>query len=77
VVACARPTTLQQCRNGDWRRFGFGYQGHCTAFVRNQARLACTFEKVAHGTPAFRAKYGIGPEHERAMWSCVHTRIGF
>jgi hypothetical protein len=77
VVTCARPTTLQQCRNGGWRRFGFGYQGHCTAFVRNQARLACTFEKVAHGTPAFRAKYGIGPEHERAMWSCVHTRIGF
>ena len=72
------PTSKDQCKNGGWRTYGvFNNQGACVRFVRRRAREACIFERVAHGTPAFRAKYGIGPEHERAMWSCVHTRIGF
>ena len=40
--------------------------------VREQARKACTFEKVAHGTAFFRTKYG-----QPAMFNCVHARIGF
>jgi hypothetical protein len=71
------PTTRAQCKNGGWRTYGvFDNQGDCVSFVRHQARQACIFEKVAHGTPAFRAKYGIGPQQQLAMWSCIHRRIG-
>ncbi len=71
------PKTLEACRNGGYAQFGFAGQSKCTAFARARAREACTFEKVAHGTPAFRAKYGIGPDQQLAMWNCVHMRIGF
>jgi hypothetical protein len=71
------PKTLEACRNGGHTQFGFATQSKCTAFARARAREACTFEKVAHGTAAFRAKYGIGPDQQLAMWNCVHTRIGF
>jgi hypothetical protein len=72
------PTTRAQCKNGGWRDYGlFKSQGDCVSFVRHQARQACTFERAAHGVVAFRAKYGIGPQHQLAMWACVHGRIGF
>jgi hypothetical protein len=74
----ALPTRKAQCRNGGWRAFGvFSNQGDCISFVRHQARQACIFERVAHGVAAFRAKYGIGPQHRLAMRACVHGRIGF
>lgn len=50
---------------------------HDARLTHHQARQACIFERLAHGRPAFRAKYGIGPRHQLAMWSCVHGRIGF
>jgi hypothetical protein len=37
---------------------------------------ACTFERVAHGEAAFRAKYGVGPRHLFAMLVCIHRGIG-
>jgi hypothetical protein len=71
-------TTKAQCRNGGWSSYGiFANQRECFSYVRELARKACTFEKVAHGTAAFRAKYGIGPQRVLAMWNCVHRRIGF
>jgi hypothetical protein len=70
-------STKAQCRNGGWLTYGFGNQGQCVSFVRHQARQACLFERVAHGIVAFRAKYGIGPQHQLATWACVHGRIGF
>jgi hypothetical protein len=45
-------------------------------FVIHKASQACIFERVAHGWAAFRVKYGIGPGHHLAMWSCIHRRIG-
>jgi hypothetical protein len=71
------PYTLQDCRNGAHTSFGFNDQASCLEAVRTAGRQACLFEKVAHGTPAFRAKYGTGPQHEHAMSNCVHGRIGF
>jgi hypothetical protein len=71
-VAFTGPKTLQECRNGAYSSFGFADQASCKQFARARAREACTFEKVAHGTAAFRTKYG-----EPAMYNCVHARIGF
>ena len=65
------------CCCGGWRDYGFANQGACIAYVVHKARQACIFEKVAHGTTAFRAKYGIGPRRVLAMWSCIHRRTGF
>lgn len=71
-------TTKAQCRNGGWQSYGiFANQRECIEYVREQARKACYFELVAHGRPAFRTKYGIGPQKVLAMWSCVHRRTGF
>jgi hypothetical protein len=71
-------TTRAQCRQGGWQKYGiFANQHECVVYVREQARKACYFELVAHGRPAFRAKYGIGPQRVLAMWSCVHRRTGF
>jgi hypothetical protein len=71
------PKTIEQCRHGGWWLLGFDYQGACVAYAKHRARQACTFERAAHGVEAFRVKYGIGPQHERAMWSCIHARVGF
>jgi hypothetical protein len=71
-------TTKAQCRQGGWQTYGiFANQRECFAYVKKQARKACYFELVAHGRPAFKAKYGIGPQRVLAMWSCVHRRTGF
>jgi hypothetical protein len=69
--------TKAQCRRGGWITFGFSSHAACNAFVLERARQACIFERVAHGVTAFRAKYGIGPQQQLAMWACVHRRIGF
>jgi len=72
------PTTKEQCKHGGWRTYGvFTNPGDCVSFVAGEARKACIFELVAHGRPAFRAKYGIGPGDLFAMWACVHGRTGF
>jgi hypothetical protein len=79
VVTDAHPSPISkdQCKNGGWRTYGvFKNQGDCVRFVRRGTRRACIFERVAHGIPAFQAKYGIGPRRQLAMWSCVHRRIG-
>ena len=75
--AQALPTSKAQCRNGGWRTYEvFKNQGDCVRFVTHKARQACVFELVAHGLPAFRTKYGIGPQRRFAMWSCIHRRTG-
>jgi hypothetical protein len=71
------PTSREQCKHGGWRTFGaFKNQGDCVSFVRLRARQACTFERVAHGVGAFRAKYGLGGLQLHAMRRCVRQRIG-
>jgi hypothetical protein len=72
TVTFSGPKTLESCRNGGYAGFGFADQASCKQFARARAREACTFEKVAHGTAAFRTKYG-----QPAMFNCVHARIGF
>jgi hypothetical protein len=37
----------------------------------------CRFERVATGITAFRAKYGLGPNHDHAMRHCVRLYSGF
>jgi hypothetical protein len=32
------PTSMDQCKNGGWRRFGFRNQGACVSFVSRPAR---------------------------------------
>ena len=78
VVSCGSlPTKKAECKNGGWRDFGvFRNQGECVVFVVDHAARACTFERVAHGEAAFRAKYGVGPRHLFAMLVCIHRRIG-
>jgi hypothetical protein len=72
------PTTKAECRTGGWQTFvAFSSHHDCTVFVRQRARQACIFERVAHGVAAFRTKYGIGPQDQLAMWACVHERTGF
>jgi hypothetical protein len=39
--AVSRPTNLEQCKHGGWRRFGFKNQGQCVVFVIKTR--ACTF----------------------------------
>jgi hypothetical protein len=72
TVEFTGPKTLESCRDGGYSSFGFPDAASCKQFARARAREACTFEKIAHGTAAFRTKYG-----EPAMYNCVHARIGF
>ena len=78
VVTDARtpPTTKQECKHGGWQRFGFGNRAQCVRSVRQGARQACIFERVAHGVPAFRARYGTPRHLLHAMRRCIRTRIG-
>jgi hypothetical protein len=71
VADGAPPVTRAQCRQGGWAPLGFADRSQCVEAVRHLARVACTFERVAHGRPAFRAKYGAN-----AMRNCVQLRIG-
>lgn len=49
---------------------------HDARLTRDQARQACVFERVAHGRPAFRAKYGTPRFHLLAMRRCIRRAIG-
>jgi hypothetical protein len=74
--ASAFPTSKGQCKNGGWQDFGvFKNQGDCVSYVIHHARLACTFERVAHGVQAFRTKYGRGPYRLFAWERCLKSWI--
>jgi hypothetical protein len=71
------PTSKEQCKNGGWRNFPqFKNQGQCVAFVNGQARKACLAERASIGRPAFRAKYGQGPQHRNALRRCIRRTAG-
>jgi hypothetical protein len=70
------PTSKGECKNGGWARFGFKNQGECVAFVNRQARKACLAERATIGRPAFRAKYGKGPQHRNALRRCIRRTAG-
>jgi hypothetical protein len=71
------PSSKDQCKNGGWQSFGtaFDNQGDCVRYVIHHARLACTFERVARGVPAFRSKYGRGPYRLFAWARCLESWI--
>ena len=71
------PTTYAQCRMGGWVGYGFDSHASCIAYVHDQARQKCIFERVAHGIVAFRAKYGLGPAQDHAMRHCVRLYTGW
>ena len=74
--APAFPTSKEQCKNGGWEAYGvFKNQGDCVRSVRHHARLACIFERVAHGVRAFRDKYGIAYQGLDAMERCVQSWV--
>jgi Tol biopolymer transport system component len=72
------PTAVRLCRNGGWRNYGdrFKNERQCTAFVRENARLECTFIRAAIGDQAFREKYGGGRHGLHAMRRCIDERSG-
>jgi hypothetical protein len=37
----------------------------------------CIFERAGIRIAAFRAKYGLGPNHDHAMRHCVRLRTGW
>jgi hypothetical protein len=76
VVTDAPPTTYTQCRQAGWVKYGFASHAACIDYVHEQARQKCIFERVAHGITAFRAKYGLGPNHDHAMRHCVRLYTG-
>jgi hypothetical protein len=76
VTDAPPPRRFAQCRHGGWLRYGFASKAACIASVHALARQACIFERVARGIVAFRAKYGLGPNHVHAMRRCVRTRTG-
>jgi hypothetical protein len=78
VVADAQPpATYTQCRQAGWVGYGYASHAQCIDAVHQYARQKCIFERVAHGITAFRAKYGLGPNHDHAMRHCVRLYTGF
>ena len=72
----ALPTSKDQCKNGGWKTYGvFKNEGDCVSFVRHHARLACIFERVAHGVRAFRDKYGMAYQGLDAIERCVKSWV--
>jgi hypothetical protein len=71
------PRTYTECRQAGWVKYGFASHAACIEYVHEWARKACIFERVAHGITAFRAKYGLGPNHDHAMRHCVRLYTGF
>ncbi len=71
------PSAYLQCRQAKWVQYGFASHADCIAYVHERARQACIFERVAHGLPAFWAKYGLGPNQHFAMRHCVRIRTGW
>ncbi|HYP47983.1 MAG TPA: hypothetical protein VEQ61_05040 [Thermoleophilaceae bacterium] len=76
AVTSALPSAKRDCSLGGWRNYPeFRNRGECVAHVVRKARQACTFERVAHGRAAFRAKYGQGSDKRLAMRSCIRLRV--
>lgn len=46
-----------------------------TQTPRQQARWECIFIRAALGQPAFRDRYGTGPDRRYAMPNCVESRL--
>jgi hypothetical protein len=70
------PTSKDQCKNGGWRTYGiFKNQGDCVSSIRQRARDECVFIRAAGGLPAFRARYGEGPDFRHAMRNCIRARM--
>jgi hypothetical protein len=76
VTDAPPPTRFAQCRHGGWLRYGFASKAACIAYVHEQSRQECIFERAYVGISAFRAKYGRGPQHVHAMRRCVRRRAG-
>jgi hypothetical protein len=74
--ASSLPISKDQCNHGGFAQFGFTNQGQCVAFVNHQARQACLAERATIGRPAFRAKYGKGPQHRNALRRCIRRTAG-
>jgi hypothetical protein len=77
VDAPPPPTTYTECRQGGWVKYGFASHAACIAYVHDLARRKCIFERAYVGIVAFRAKYGLGPNHDYAMRRCVRRYTGF
>jgi hypothetical protein len=77
VIDAQPPSTYAQCRQAGWARYGYASRAECINGVHQFAREKCIFERAAHGITAFRAKYGLGPDHEHAMRRCVRLYTGF
>jgi hypothetical protein len=77
AVTDAQPTTYTQCRQAGWVKYGFASRAACIDYVHDLARRKCTFERVAHGITAFRAKYGLPPNQHHAMRHCVRLYTGW
>jgi hypothetical protein len=71
------PATYAQCRQAGWVKYGYSSHAQCITSVHDWARSKCTFERVAHGISAFRAKYGFAPDQNHAMRHCVRLYTGF
>jgi len=59
------------------QRCGYNSHAQCITAVHDFARKKCIFERAAHGLLPFRAKYGVGPNHDYAMRRCVRRYTGF
>jgi hypothetical protein len=77
IVDASPPSTYTQCRLGGWANYRFASHAECIAYVHALARKKCVFERAAHGLLTFRAKYGVGPNHDYAMRRCVRRYTGF
>jgi hypothetical protein len=69
------PTSRDQCTNGGWQTYGYARYEQCLRAVRRHARLACRFERVAHGVRAFRDKYGVAYQGLDAFEQCVKSWV--
>jgi hypothetical protein len=77
VVTDAPPAIYAQCRQAGWVKYGFHSHPECIDYVHELARRKCIFERAYVGIAAFRAKYGLGPNHDHAMRHCVRLYTGF
>jgi hypothetical protein len=77
VTDAEPPATYAQCRQAGWVGYGYASHAQCINAVHEFARQKCIFERAAVGILAFRAKYGLGPNHDHAMRRCVRLYTGF
>jgi hypothetical protein len=77
VTDAQPPASYTQCRQAGWVGYGYASHAQCIDAVHDFARLKCIFERAAHGIVPFRAKYGLGPNHDHAMRHCLRLYTGF